>query len=177
MVWTLAAIGITLAFVLFVIAFGTTLPREHVATVRIRLAASPSAVWTIISDPFSAGSWRKDVKTVEVLPDRDGRRAWREISSNGTITFVLEASVAGKNMVTRIDDSTLPFGGHWEYVLETNGDATVLTITERGIVKPPLFRFMSRFVFGYTFTMQRYLTALAMRLGENSVPEVVASGN
>lgn len=176
MIWALTALGVVLALVLGIVAFGSTLSREHLATVRITLAASPSSVWALISDPINAGSWRKDVKKVEALPDRDGRRAWREVSGNGAITFVLAASVAERSMVTRIDDNELPFGGQWEYALERTGNATVLTVTERGVVKPALFRFMSRYVFGYTSTMEGFLAALAIRLGETAAPEVLASG-
>ena len=172
----LITVAVVVALVVAILAAGSTLPREHLATVRIRLEVSPQAVWAVISDPFAAGSWRKDVKKVEALPDRHGHRAWREESAHGSIIFVLMESTPGRGMVTRIDDDTLPFGGQWEYTLEKSGNGTVLVVTERGIVKPALFRFMSRYLFGYTATIQSYLAALAVKFGENAVPEIVASG-
>ena len=38
-------------------------------------------------------------------------------------------------------------------------------ITEDGEVYHPLYRFMSRFVFGHTTTIDRYLTDLGRKLG------------
>lgn len=172
----LVAFAIVIGLVVAIVAYGSTLPREHLGTVRIALSASPQAVWAIISDPLAAGSWRKDVRKVEALPDRDGHRAWREDSGHGTITFVLLEATPNRSMITRIDDDTLPFGGQWEYTLEQSGNSTVLAVTERGVVKPALFRFMSRYLFGYTSTMQTYLAALAVKLGENAIPEIVVSG-
>jgi hypothetical protein len=63
-------------------------------------------------------------------------------------------------MVTRIADKTLTFGGAWTYELSPQGGGTRLVITEHGEVYNPLFRFMSRFVFGHTATLDRYLADL-----------------
>jgi hypothetical protein len=42
----------------------------------------------------------------------------------------------------------------------------VLTITERGQISNPVFRFMARYVFGYHATMQEYLASLGRKFGE-----------
>ncbi len=42
---------------------------------------------------------------------------------------------------------------------------TRLTITENGEVYNPIFRFMSRFVFGHTATMDQFLSDLKKRVG------------
>jgi hypothetical protein len=45
-----------------------------------------------------------------------------------------------------------------------------VTITERGLVGNPIFRFVSRFVIGQTATMDSYLRALGKRFGEEVTP-------
>jgi len=67
---------------------------------------------------------------------------------------------APARLVTRIEPGH-PFGGTWTY--EIAGDGT-LTITERGEVYSPLFRFLSRFVFGQTATIDAFLDRLSQRL-------------
>ena len=176
MISALVALAVVVAIVLAIVGVGSALPREHVATVRARFAASPHATWMVISDPLGASTWRTDVKSIEALPDRDGRRAWREVSGSGTVTFVLAETTPERAMVTRIADDDLPFGGQWEFALHQSGAGSELTITERGFVKPALFRFMARYVFGYTSTMKGYLIALGARLGEQVSPEVMVSG-
>jgi hypothetical protein len=48
--------------------------------------------------------------------------------------------------------------------------ATQVTITEKGTIPNPVFRFLSRFVFGYTATQDAYLRALGRAFGEAVVP-------
>ena len=70
----------------------------------------------------------------------------------------------------RIADPTLPFGGTWTYEIAPADSGSVVTITESGEVKSPIFRFMARFVFGYTSTMDGYLEALGKKYGETVTP-------
>ena len=176
MSWALVALGAIAVVAGVAVAIGSTLPRDHVATVRARFSASPVAVWAVIADPLSAATWRPAVKKVVALPDRDGQKSWSEETGNGTITYVLVGSEPPRTMTTRIADGALPFGGQWEYVLQASQQGSELAITERGFVKPALFRFMARYVFGYTSTMQDYLVALGVKLGERTTPEVVSTG-
>ncbi len=60
----------------------------------------------------------------------------------------------------KILDEELPFGGSWTFEMKENGDEVALTITENGEVYNPVFRFMSRFIFGHYATMDRYLNDL-----------------
>jgi hypothetical protein len=69
-----------------------------------------------------------------------------------------------RRRVTAIDDASLPFGGTWTWELSPEGQGTRLTVTERGHVDPPLFRFLSRFVFGHDATLRRVLSDLSRRL-------------
>ena len=58
------------------------------------------------------------------------------------------------------------FGGTWTFEVAESGSGSTLTITESGNISNPIFRFMSRFVFGYHATMNIYLEDLGSRFGE-----------
>lgn len=176
MTWALSVIGVLVTTIGIVVLIGARLPRDHVATVRVRLMAPPDTVWAVLADPYAAVSWRKDVRKVERIPDIGGHEAWTETTSSGVIAFELTESTPTRRRITRIADESLPFGGQWEYDLAPSGAGTDLTITERGFVKPALFRFMAHHVFGYTATMRDYLIALGAKLGAQVVPEVIVSG-
>jgi hypothetical protein len=79
--------------------------------------------------------------------------------------------------VSQIADKNSPFGGAWIFELSPTSDGTRLNITERGEIYNPVFRFMSRFVFGYTRTLDTYLGNVAHRFGENTIPEQGIVGN
>ncbi len=66
--------------------------------------------------------------------------------------------------MTRIADPDLPFGGTWTFELAPEAGGTRLTITERGEIRNPIFRTMSRFVFGYGATMETFLAELRARV-------------
>ncbi|HSR42141.1 MAG TPA: SRPBCC family protein, partial [Longimicrobiales bacterium] len=87
----------------------------------------------------------------------------------GTMTIETVEAEVPTRLVTRIADEDLPFGGTWTYELEPTGDGrTRVTITEDGEVYNPVFRFMARFVFGHTATMDTYLDGLEARMGPGS---------
>ena len=72
-----------------------------------------------------------------------------------------------KKLVRRIASDDLGFGGDWQYVITpTSEGGCQLTITEFGKVPNPLFRFMSKYIFGQTATMEKYMKALAAKFGE-----------
>jgi len=100
----------------------------------------------------------------------------REESGSGKVSYVMAEWDPPRRMTTRITSDDLPYGGQWEFTLAPAGSGTLLTITERGFVKPALFRFMARTFFGFTSTLEGYHRALGAKLGETATPEVVASG-
>jgi len=100
------------------------------------------------------------VTRVEVLPPNNGRTRFKEIGSDGSILFETDSVVAGKRLVNRIADPSLPFGGRWVYEIAPDADGAKLTITEEGQVYNPVYRFVSRFIMGHTRTIDRYIADL-----------------
>jgi hypothetical protein len=95
----------------------------------------------------------------QVIADRERYREWWD---DDTPTTVVE-SHPPERLVTRIVDG-LPFGGTWTFEVAPDGDGSRLTITERGEVYNPIFRVISRYVFGHTSTIDRFLAAFAGRV-------------
>jgi uncharacterized protein YndB with AHSA1/START domain len=160
-------IVVGLAAVLLAATFiGWLLPREHVATRVGQFRQKPESIWKAITGIEAMPSWREGLKSVKRLPDRNGLPAWVEESSAGDITLETTESQPPTRMVSRIADPQLPFGGTWTYEIRPTAEGTALRITENGFVTNPLFRFLSRFVFGHAATMEKYLTSLAKKFGE-----------
>jgi uncharacterized protein YndB with AHSA1/START domain len=151
-------VGGLVALVLLMVAVGYALPIGHVATREARLAVPPDRVFNALREVEKFPTWRSGVKTVEVLATTPALR-WRE-GGDDDITFEMESAAPPRRMVTRIADRSLPFGGSWTYELTGENGGTRLVITENGEVYNPLFRLMSRFVFGHTATLDRYLADL-----------------
>jgi hypothetical protein len=105
-----------------------------------------------------------------MLPERDGHARFMEKSKNGMIAFEVEELTPPQRIVTRIDGKNLPFGGRWIFEISPMAEGCRLNITERGEVYNPVFRFVSRFILGYTGTLDRYLTSVAKKFVESTVP-------
>jgi uncharacterized protein YndB with AHSA1/START domain len=171
MKWVLLAGGLLVATVGLVALVGSLLPKDHVAARKARLPRPPADVFAVIQDVARAAEWRADLKRVETLEPVAGRRRFRELSSQGAITFEVMEEVAPVRLVTRIADEDLPFGGSWTFELQTNGAGTLVTITERGFVKNVIFRALARYVFTHHRTLEQYLRALGRRFGLDVTPE------
>ena len=144
---------------------GSRLPKTHVASRSILLRQSPQNVYAVVRDFASAPKWRSDVKQIEVEP---GTVYFREVGKNGTINYELVEDVPAQRMVTRIRDTDLGYSGQWTYLFAAENGGTRVTIREDGEVSNVLFRFMSRYVFGHTATIDSYLTSLAKHFGEET---------
>ncbi len=166
MKWALIIVGGLALLVAVVWAIGATLPKDHVASRKLRLRQSPEVIWAAITDVDGFTAWRKDVKSIKKLPEENGKPGWVETMDMGEIPLRVEESVPPRKLVTRIADPNLPFGGIWTFEIEPVEGGATLRITEAGEVKPALFRFMSRFIFGQATTIEAYLKHLAAKFGE-----------
>lgn len=119
-----------------VTAIGAMLPKAHSASRTARFALPPEALYAAI------------VKTLAEPQEYPLR---------------IERNEPPSLLVTRIAGENLPFGGTWTYRIAAAGGGSELTITEDGEVYNPIFRFMSRFVFGHYASLDAFLATLRAR--------------
>ena len=96
--------------------------------------------------------------------------AARQLEGKWAMPMALDEVDTPRQLVTRIADPKLPFGGTWTWDLAPENGGTRVIVTERGVIRSPIFRVLSRFVFGYNGTMDAYLNALAKHFGESVQP-------
>jgi hypothetical protein len=166
MKWILLVFLVILAIVVLVAAIGWCLPKDHVATRIGRYPQPPEVLWAAITDVDAMPSWREGLKSVKPLPGHNGLPAHIEVTSMGEIPLEIVEMTRPRKLVSRIADSKLPFGGTWTFEITPAADGSTLRITENGYVTNPVFRFMSRFVFGYSGQIEAYLRSLAKKFGE-----------
>ena len=125
----IALLAVALAGIWFV---GSRMPREHQGKASRVIVASPASVFGVLTDVANLPKWRRDVKSVEILPSVGGQPSFRETNAHGTMTFVISESVLDRRLVTTIVDEGQPFGGKWTFQLqpESDGAATRITITD-----------------------------------------------
>jgi hypothetical protein len=79
MKWILIGLGCVGGLIAMIGLVGSFLPRGHVASRRARYRQPPETVFAILTDFAAFPSWRPSVKSVEILPARQGMPSFREI--------------------------------------------------------------------------------------------------
>ncbi len=141
MKWVIRVMVSLVALVGVVVIVGYFLPVAHEASRTAEFTNPPEAVYALLSDLQNYPSW------------------WPE---NEVKVEVVEA-VPPTKLVTRIVGETA-FGGTWTMAIMPTSSGSRLTITERGEVYNPIFRTLSRFVFGHASSMESCLAAAKVRL-------------
>jgi hypothetical protein len=164
MKWVLIVTGALIVVVVVVAVIGAMLPKNHLASRSSHFGQPSEAIWRVITGP---PDWRQDIRSSEQVPPRDGRRSWKETDKHGqVITYESLEETAPHRLVTRIADPKLPFGGTWTQEIVQDATGCRLTITEAGEIYNPIFRFMARFMFGYSGSIETYLKELHAKFGE-----------
>ncbi|TGN03178.1 LIC10604 family protein [Leptospira dzoumogneensis] len=148
-------------FMVLIVLSGYLLPKDHIASVEKDLPSSPENIYKIIRDVSEYKNWRSGLKSVNIESDT----IWIESDSHGNnIRFGIIEEHSPNYLRTKILNEDLPFGGGWEFEINQNGPITKLKITEKGFVTNPLFRVLSKFVFGHDATMKTFLEDLSKKL-------------
>jgi len=165
MKWAILIVGVLAALVAVMAVVGAMLPRDHHATRKARFHVSPAALFAVLAGP---PDWRTGVKSYGELPDREGKKLWwEEDTHRQKVTYELVESKPPERLVTRIAQPGLPFGGGWTFEISPlTGGGSELRIRENGEIYNVIFRFMARFIFGYTGTIETYLRDLGVKFGE-----------
>lgn len=184
--WT-GAIFFALAFVFLVLTgIGTSLPIDHHAACSADYAKPTQFLFEAVADDDTSVGWRPDIARAALVSGRDATAVWRETDTHGNAITYRTIAYAENNKLVRTIDFVpgMPFTGTWTYTLSPGGNIAMghepsgivrLTIIEDGKIYNPFFRFMARYVFGYTQTIKTYLTDLA-RLTHDK-PDVVCTAN
>lgn len=163
MKWLRGLAGILLVLLVAVAVMyglGRRLPVEHVAMASGLVEASQDRVWELISDTAEQPNWRTDL--VGVMPHKgDGESScWVEATRSMEMPLCLMVEEPKVRRVVRVGDPTLPFAGTWTYELAPVAAGTAVTITERGRVRPALWRFVGHYVMGEDTNVKQYLKDL-----------------
>ncbi|HEY7784671.1 MAG TPA: SRPBCC family protein [Pyrinomonadaceae bacterium] len=170
--WLLGILGLLVLLIVVVVVIGAFLPEQHVASRTLKTKQQPQAIWDAINDHANEPNWRTDVESVQSLGEREGKPVWQERYKDGNqLSLMTTESKPPNRMVRELVDLDGPFSGRWEIDIQSLPQGSTVKITEVGKVSNPIFRFVSRFVIGHTTQMEKYLTNLAAKFGEQ--PEFV----
>jgi uncharacterized protein YndB with AHSA1/START domain len=172
MKWVLLVLGGLVSLVALTALVGAFLPRDHRATSTITLRQPPDSVWKAVRDLGGISAWWHEMQESVRLPDKDGHEAWRQKVGGFDMPLLVLESRPPSRLVTKVDSPPgAAFGGTWTYELTPDGSGgTRVSVTEAGWIANPIFRFMSRFLFGYYGSLDGYLKALGKRYNETVTP-------
>lgn len=163
--------GILVALILIVLVIGLLTPAEHQVSRTLRTKQSPQAIWNAINDHANEPQWRDDVASVVSVGERNGKPVWQENYKDGnSLQLMTTESQPPTRMVREIAEEG-PFSGRWEIDIQPIAGGSSVKITEIGKVSNPFFRFVSKYIISHTYQMEKYLTNLARKFGEQ--PDII----
>jgi uncharacterized protein YndB with AHSA1/START domain len=169
--WLIRGVVVVLGLALVVVLIGLTRPEGHVARTRAEYTSPPERVWSAVTEVERWPEWNPGVDSVERLPDQDGHAVYNVVAEWGAAPTEISIAEPSSRFRTVMDAGD--FSGAWTYELSPSpSGGTLLTITEEGSVRNPLFRAMMIFHDNHA-TMIEYHRALGARLGESVTPEKV----
>ncbi len=144
---------------------GRSQPERHTSQISVLLPAARHDAWIVITDYARMAEWWPAVKKVRLETRPNGEVwTWNLDSQGQEIAFRTKEENAPSLLVREIVGDNLPFGGTWTFDLVEEGDHTRLTLTEDGVIRPPLFRAIARYFIGLDRTMKNFATSLEKRL-------------
>lgn len=155
MKWILIVSAVILTAVIAIWLIGRSLPVSHTVTVDRAIDDAPERVWSRIRNVESWPEWRNDVTSVERRSDE----TIEVVDGNGSVRYSVDEP-SERTLITTISSENLPWGGRWIWTVVPEGTGSRVTITEEGEVYNPIFRFLSRYVFGHETSARTALDQL-----------------
>jgi hypothetical protein len=166
----LALVVLVAAVLAVAYGVGATLPVDHTTSITGTVRAAPEKVFGLITNVAAGAAWRTGVKGVQVLPpepDPNGPQDhWIEDLGHGTTMNFLAVRtqpLTPQGQARRdvlLSDPGAAYGGTWTYELAPGSSPaeTILTITETGFIRPPVYRFVMAHVLGMTKNLDQYMS-------------------
>lgn len=161
MKWILIVLILLIVAVGIIYLLGFLLPIKHQSMVESNLAISPENLWKILTTHKDYKAWRSGIKDLKVTDTHH----WSEVNAHGdTINYRADWVEQNRKLLTVILNKDLPYGGQWEFEINKIDSGTHLRITENGEVYNPIFRFMSKYIFGHETTLKAYMADLQAKI-------------
>ena len=184
--WT-GTIFFALVFIFLVLTgIGTSLPIDHYASCGVSYDGPPENLFAAIADDSTSARWRPDIASAVLLSGKGSTAVWRETDVYGhAVTYRTTAYAAGTTLARTIDYVPgMPYAGTWTITVSRDefssrnisGSGSYVTIDEDGKIYNPFFRFLARYVFGYSQSIETYLNDLG-RLTTEKLPIVCLVDN
>ncbi len=161
MKWIIIIVVLLILFVSIIYLMGYLMPVKHQSFVESHLPIAPEKLWKILTTPDEYKNWRRGIKELKLIDANH----WSELNSHGdTINYRADWVELNKKLLTIITNNNLPYGGQWEFQIQNTNAGCNLRITENGEVYNPIFRFMSKYVFGHDATLKAYMADLQAKV-------------
>ncbi len=169
--WIIVIASILVVLIMTPLLVGRFLPKQFSTVTQLRIRRTPQAVWDAIGDyqklPISARMHR----ATEVLPDVDGRPAWRENIGSSRIRIETIEADAPSRLVRQFQDEVVPMRLRMQYDIEPADDGSLVRCTANGTVDngtwhAPFFRFMIHVFGGAKSGQKQYLASVAKHFDE-----------
>ncbi len=167
MVWVLLCLGLVGCGILIMFLAGSLLPRETIVSRTLQLGKTREEVWKLITDFPGQTKWRSRIKRIEKIDSNK----WREIYKGGREVILETKERREPELLLRELKGKDGIKGTWTVEIAKAADGCWVTVTEKGEIRNPFFRFVGRYIIRRASHVECYLRDLARHFGETPVIE------
>ena len=156
-------IGVIVSLIILIFFIGLFLPAERIVSRKGYFDTSPEILYKIVTNN-NDWQYRKSLKDLVILENKDGIEVWDEINHDGTIIRFTTRKKYPFTFYSFDMDSKL-FSGYWtgEFVPDNKG-GTIFTATEYIKIKNPFVKTLSYLFFDIGKLMDEYQNDLRQKI-------------
>lgn len=166
--WILICVAGLAGLILCFAVVGTFLPERYQAKGRMQMPISADELWRRMHDPEAFPMSGKMCKSVELLPDENGRAVWVEDMGHTQLRICDGDATEPTHLCRTLTDSVVPFTAETEFVIEPGAGTESCTVTctnvsviRSGTWHVPFFRVMIGLFGGAKSGCKDYLTRVS----------------
>ncbi|MBM4187284.1 MAG: hypothetical protein FJ206_08240 [Gemmatimonadetes bacterium] len=142
---------------------GFWLPPVYQTTMVQRLPTSPDAIFAVLTDLDAMPTWRRDVVSLERLPEAGGIVRWQERDRRGRWTPLARTAALPGRIEVEVATSRLT-PRRWIYQWRAVDGQTELSVVEATTIENPLERPLVRLFGGRRDYLARWVADIETRL-------------
>jgi len=142
------------------LSVGAMLPREHIVSRSINVAAPQTDVWAVIEDIDHIHDWIPELSPLDRLTDRDGLRIYEGMQGNEPLTLTISEEAGPDRLVAKFELASGARGAVWTLELASSELGTEVSLTEEGFIQAPPVRLYQTMTDGHEQSLDLVLQAL-----------------
>ena len=146
------------------LSVGAMLPREHVVSRSIDIAAPQTDVYAVIEDVDHLHDWLADLSPLDRMPDDQGQRVYQGLQGSEPVQITVKEEDGSSRLIAEFVLESNARGATWTLELDSTELGTSVSLTEEGFIQAPPVRLYWTMTDGHEASLDAVLRSLKQHI-------------